>query len=323
MRGSENSILQVYLNEIGRYPVLSHDEQRRLAERASAGDVSARHALVRANLRFVVSVARRYQHNGLPLMDLISEGNLGLLRAVECYDADRGYHFISYAAWWVRQGILKAISDKSRLIRLPWNRANELLNIERERCELQAERSGAAHLGALAERLEVEESHLHNLLNCARRPLSLDCPARDGVDALPLRELIPDREDPGPRRIGHRGVSQGERTRAAGGAEREGGRDPPASLRPGRTQVPVSPGAGTDVQPVQGAGPADRETGSGQASHFLAPAPPGGLHRLKSSAPRRLAAGRPPALELSEQPKKVDKALGRGYVFCVEDISKR
>lgn len=198
MRASQESILQLYLNEIGRYPLLTAEEERRLAEKASAGDPIARHALVRANLRFVVSVARRYQHNGIPLMDLIGEGNLGLLRAVECYDAAKGYHFISYAAWWVRQAILKAISEKSRLIRLPWNRANELLRIERERAELQNERQGPARLGALARRLEVEESHLHNLLNCARRPLSLDSATAEGADAPLLRELIPDRSAGGP-----------------------------------------------------------------------------------------------------------------------------
>jgi RNA polymerase primary sigma factor len=198
MKRSEESLLQLYLNEIGRYPLLSRQEERRLAVRAAAGDGEARHELIQANLRFVVSVAKRYQHNGIPLMDLISEGNLGLMKAIECYDADKGYHVISYAAWWVRQSILKAISDKSRMIRLPWNRANELLHIERHRSELQNERSGAAGIADLARRMEVDESHLHNLLNCARRPLSLDCPARDGVDTSPLRELIPDEGRCGP-----------------------------------------------------------------------------------------------------------------------------
>jgi RNA polymerase primary sigma factor len=198
MKGGEETLLQLYLNEIGRYPLLSHQEEKRLCLRAAAGDQEARHALIRANLRFVVSVAKRYQHNGIPLADLISEGNLGLMRAAESYDATKGYHFISYAAWWVRQAILKAISEKSRLIRLPWNRANELLNIERERCELENERSGPAATAALARRLEMDQSHLHNLLNCARRPLSLDRPAGDSADTAPLGELIPDLERCGP-----------------------------------------------------------------------------------------------------------------------------
>jgi RNA polymerase primary sigma factor len=189
---THESLLDLYLNEIGRYPLLSREEEQRLGARAARGDLAARHALVRANLRFVVRVARRYRYSGLPLMDLISEGNLGLLRAAESYDAARGHPFLSYAAWWVRQAILKAISDKSRLIRLPWNRANELVWLERERAELECERSEPAATAELARRLSVDETHLRNLMNCARRPLSLDCPPGDGTDGSPLRELVAD-----------------------------------------------------------------------------------------------------------------------------------
>ncbi|MBN1836164.1 MAG: RNA polymerase sigma factor RpoD/SigA [Spirochaetales bacterium] len=190
---AQDNILQLYLDEIGRYPLLNHEEQRRLAEKACAGDLHARHALVRANLRFVVSMARRYRHSGVPLIDLISEGNLGLLKAAEYFDPERGYHFVSYAGWWVRQAILRAISERSRLIRLPWNRAGELLNLERERQELELERSGPAPLADVAKRLNQDASHLLYLLNCARPPLSLDYPAQEGLDAQPLSELVPDR----------------------------------------------------------------------------------------------------------------------------------
>ena len=213
MKRSQASILEMYLDEIGRYPLLSREEERRLGERSASGDLEARHALVRANLRFVVTVARRYQHNGVPLMDLISEGNLGLMRAAECYDVTRGHPFVSYAVWWVRQSILKAISDKSRLIRLPWNRANELVRLDKERAELQNERSGPAATAELARRLSVDELDLHNLMNCARPPLSLDSPAAEEGGGSPLLELVPDPVHSGPvetviRRSLERNVAQ-------------------------------------------------------------------------------------------------------------------
>ncbi|HNY17570.1 MAG TPA: sigma-70 family RNA polymerase sigma factor, partial [Treponemataceae bacterium] len=129
----EDNILSTYLKEINAIPLLSREEEYEYAVAAAAGDEKARDKLVRANLRFVVSVAKKYQNQGLPLMDLISEGNIGLLNAVERFDVSKGYHFISYAVWWVRQAILKAICEKSRMIRLPLNRANELVQIDKAR----------------------------------------------------------------------------------------------------------------------------------------------------------------------------------------------
>ena len=118
----DDNVLAMYLNDINKVQMISHEEEIDLAKKAQAGDKAAKNKLVNANLRFVVNVAKKYQNHGLDLTDLISEGNIGLLTAVEKFDVSKGYHFISYAVWWIRQSILKAICEKSRAIRLPCKR---------------------------------------------------------------------------------------------------------------------------------------------------------------------------------------------------------
>src|SRR5690554_4149898 len=135
---TDNTILSTYLKEINKIPLLSREEEYDLAIKAVAGDKDAQDKLIKANLRFVVNVAKKYQNQGLPLMDLVSEGNIGLMNAVERFDATKGYHFISYAVWWIRQAILKAVCEKSRMIRLPLNRANELVQIDKARKEVDS-----------------------------------------------------------------------------------------------------------------------------------------------------------------------------------------
>jgi RNA polymerase primary sigma factor len=135
----DENILSIYLKEINKIPLLTREEEDRYARAAAKGDTRAKEKLIRANLRFVVNVAKKYQNQGLPISDLISEGNIGLMNAIERYDVNRGYHFISYAVWWIRQAILKAICEKSRMIRIPLNRANELVQIEKARKTLQSE----------------------------------------------------------------------------------------------------------------------------------------------------------------------------------------
>jgi RNA polymerase primary sigma factor len=189
---SDDNLLCLYLREINRYPLLSREEEEVLTRRAVAGDREAKERLIRANLRFVVTVAKRYRTKDIPLLDLINEGNIGLLKAVEHFDVDRGYHFISYAAWWVRQSILKALSDKSRMIRLPWNRVNELVHIERKRREQLADSSKAADLGRIAEELGMSEDHVQNLINLSQTPLSLDSPVQGDAEFSLLGDLIHD-----------------------------------------------------------------------------------------------------------------------------------
>jgi RNA polymerase primary sigma factor len=173
---SDENVLSMYLNEINRIPLLTREEEDAAARAAGQGDQRARDRLVNANLRFVVNVAKKYQGQGLPLADLISEGNIGLLNAVERYDVDKGYHFISYAVWWIRQAVLKAICEKSRMIRLPLNRANELVQIEKAR-KLTQESSGAGReIQEIARLCRMDSGHVEDLLNISRDLVSLDNP---------------------------------------------------------------------------------------------------------------------------------------------------
>jgi len=139
----DENVLSMYLKEINRIPLLTREQEEHHARRAAEGDTASKEALINANLRFVVNVAKKYQNQGLPLSDLISEGNIGLMNAIERFDVDKGYHFISYAVWWIRQAILKAICEKSRMIRLPLNRANELVQIGRSPAAVEKRRSCA------------------------------------------------------------------------------------------------------------------------------------------------------------------------------------
>ena len=137
-----------------------------------------------ANLRFVVNVAKKYQNQGLPLADLISEGNIGLMNAIERFDVEKGYHFISYAVWWIRQAILKAICEKSRMIRLPLNRANELVQIEKVRKDLQGEQWLEARRPTRSRsKLDMDREHVADLLNISRELVSLETPvySREGL----------------------------------------------------------------------------------------------------------------------------------------------
>ena len=123
--------LSMYMKEIGKIPLLTYEQECELAKKAAAGDKASRTKLVNSNLRFVINVAKKYQNNGLEFEDLVSEGNVGLLTAIDHFDVNKGYHFISYAVWWIRQSILKAIGEKGRAIRVPLNRANEIAAISK------------------------------------------------------------------------------------------------------------------------------------------------------------------------------------------------
>ncbi|MDR1239681.1 MAG: RNA polymerase sigma factor RpoD/SigA [Treponema sp.] len=173
---SDENILSMYLIEINKIPLLTREEENSTARLAAQGSKQARDKLVNANLRFVVNVAKKYQSQGLPLSDLISEGNIGLLNAVERYDVDKGYHFISYAVWWIRQAILKAICEKSRMIRLPLNRANELVQIEKARKLTQEHHGDEGEIREIARLCRMDRGHVEDLLNISRDLVSLDNP---------------------------------------------------------------------------------------------------------------------------------------------------
>jgi len=189
---SDENVLSIYLKEINRIPLLTREEEDTYARAAAKGDPAARAKLANANLRFVVNVAKKYQNQGLPLSDLISEGNIGLLNAIERFDVDKGYHFISYAVWWIRQAILKAICEKSRMIRLPLNRANELVQIEKARKIVQGGKGDEAEITEIARLLDMDASHVADLINISRDLVSLESPVYSEKDSSTLGEFVED-----------------------------------------------------------------------------------------------------------------------------------
>lgn len=186
----DENILSLYLKEINKIPLLTREEEDCYARQAAMGDKKAKEILIRANLRFVVNVAKKYQNQGLPLADLISEGNIGLMNAIERFDVNRGYHFISYAVWWIRQAILKAICEKSRMIRLPLNRANELVQIEKAKKALQSEIGTEPEIKDIADILAMDKQHVSELLNISRDLVSLDLPVNQDKDANLIGDFI-------------------------------------------------------------------------------------------------------------------------------------
>ena len=185
-RNDENT-LAMYLKEINRIPLLTREEEEWCAREAAKGNSEARKKLASANLRFVVNVAKRYQGRGMPLDDLIGEGNVGLLNAIERYDVEKGYHFISYAVWWIRQAILKAICEKTRMIRLPMNRVNELIRIEKA---LPFVQEGNSEIKEVARFLDMDPCYVEELLSISREMVSLENPLYDEKDSSTVGDFI-------------------------------------------------------------------------------------------------------------------------------------
>ncbi len=189
----DENIVSLYLKDINRIPLLSREEETSLALRAADGDKEAKDKIVSANLRFVVSIAKKYQNNGLDLLDLVNEGNIGLLTAIERFDVSKGYHFISYAVWWIRQAILKAISEKTKMICLPLNRVNELMQIEKARKELSGGKSEEEELREVAEMVYMKPEQVKELLAISRDLLSLDSTIRfDSSDSTTIGDIVED-----------------------------------------------------------------------------------------------------------------------------------
>lgn len=189
----DDTVLTMYLREINKIPLLTREEENELALKAKNGDSVAKNKIVNANLRFVITVAKKYQNHGLDLTDLISEGNLGLLTAIEKFDTTKGYHFISYAVWWIRQSILKAICEKSRMIRLPLNRANELVQIEKAKKTISSNMSEEEEIREIAGMLNMTENHVRDMINIARDMVSLDSAVRpNDSESSSVGEFIED-----------------------------------------------------------------------------------------------------------------------------------
>ncbi len=178
----ESQSLEKYLQEIGKVDLLTPEKEVDLAKRIKQGDQIALETLTKANLRFVVSVAKQYQNQGLSLSDLINEGNLGLIKAAQRFDETRGFKFISYAVWWIRQSILQALAEQSRIVRLPLNKVGSLNKINRAFSQLEQEFEREPSSEELATLLEISSDEVETTLGVAARHVSMDAPFVDGED---------------------------------------------------------------------------------------------------------------------------------------------
>ena len=186
----ESASLDKYLQEIGKEELISVEEEVELAQRIRKGDKEALEKLTKANLRFVVSVAKQYQNQGLSLPDLINEGNLGLIKAAEKFDETRGFKFISYAVWWIRQSILQALAEQSRIVRLPLNQVGSLNKINKAFARFEQEHERTPSAEELANELELPKEKVTDTLRVAGRHISVDAPFADGEDNSLLDVLV-------------------------------------------------------------------------------------------------------------------------------------
>ncbi len=174
--------LDKYLLEIGKEELVSVEEEVELAQRIRQGDQQALEKLTKANLRFVVSVAKQYQNQGLSLQDLINEGNIGLIKAAQKFDETRGFKFISYAVWWIRQSILQALAEQSRIVRLPLNQVGSVNKINKVLSKFEQENERRPSVAELAEELNIEEDKISEVLRVSGRQVSVDAPFQDGEE---------------------------------------------------------------------------------------------------------------------------------------------
>ncbi|HEU5209947.1 MAG TPA: sigma-70 family RNA polymerase sigma factor [Longimicrobiales bacterium] len=195
--GYDESSLDQYLKEISAYPLLKREDEIELAQRIRKGDEEALDKLVRSNLRFVVSVAKKYQNQGVALGDLINEGNLGLIRAAHKFDETKGIKFISYAVWWIRQAILQALAEQSRIVRVPLNRAGALHRIGKRSSTLLQELGREPTVEEIAEELDLSHEEVQRTLAISQTHLSLDAPLTPGEDNR-LLDYLPDQFSAGP-----------------------------------------------------------------------------------------------------------------------------
>ena len=191
----ESASLEKYLQEIGHQDLLTADEEVELAQQIKKGDRKALERLTKANLRFVVSVAKQYQNKGLSLPDLINEGNLGLIKAAERYDETRGFKFISYAVWWIRQSILQAIAEQSRIVRLPLNQVGSVKRIARELNKFEQENERKPSVEEMADRIDLPEEKIAEAMKINTHHVSMDAPFADGEDNS-LLDFLPNTDSP-------------------------------------------------------------------------------------------------------------------------------
>ena len=191
----ESAALDKYLQEIGHEDLISIEEEIELAQRIKKGDRKALEKLTKANLRFVVSVAKQYQNQGLSLPDLINEGNLGLIKAAEKFDETRGFKFISYAVWWIRQSILQAIAEQSRIVRLPLNQVGSVNKINRILNKFEQEHERRPNVDEIADQIDLPEEKIVEAMKVNGKHISVDAPIMEGADSS-LLDVLPNTESP-------------------------------------------------------------------------------------------------------------------------------
>ncbi|NLT07519.1 MAG: sigma-70 family RNA polymerase sigma factor [Solirubrobacterales bacterium] len=189
--GTEDAV-RLYLQRIGRVPLLTRDDEVRLARRIEQNDMAAKNALIEANLRLVVSIAKRYQGRGLTLLDLIQEGNMGLIRAVEKFDWRRGFKFSTYATWWIRQAMTRALADQSRTIRIPVHMVERMNRVHAARRELAQQLERDPTTAEIAAKLDLAEDKVEYLLELGQEPVSLETPVGSGEDTTELADFVAD-----------------------------------------------------------------------------------------------------------------------------------
>ncbi|MFP4162865.1 MAG: RNA polymerase sigma factor RpoD/SigA [Chitinispirillaceae bacterium] len=190
---TDDGSLSLYLKEIGKYKSLPLEEEAKLAVRIRKGDKRALERLVKANLRFVVSVCRNYQNQGLPLSDLINEGNLGLIRAAKRFDEKKNFKFISYAVWWIRQAILQALAEQSRIVKLPLNRVGTIHKIGKVQSRLEQKLNRLPNVDEIATELELDSQEVRETVRIGNSHMSLDAPLQSGDDSK-LMDVLRDDE---------------------------------------------------------------------------------------------------------------------------------
>ena len=188
----ESAALERYLQEIGKEEMVTAEEEVELAQRIKKGDQKALERLTKANLRFVVSVAKQYQNQGLGLADLINEGNMGLIKAAERFDETRGFKFISYAVWWIRQSILQAIAEQSRIVRLPLNQVGSVAKVNRVLSKFEQENERRPSVDEISERVDLPEDKIDDALRAQNKHISMDAPIYEGEDGNMLDTMVND-----------------------------------------------------------------------------------------------------------------------------------
>ena len=305
----EEDLVRLYLTDIGQYMLLTKDDEVRLAKQIEAGKAAieeldqigkdltaakkrelrrasregedAERAFVQSNLRLVVSIAKKYQASGLPLLDLIQEGNLGLMHAVEKFDWRKGFKFSTYATWWIRQAITRGIANTGRTIRLPVHAGDTLARLQKARSRLELKLGRPATLSELANEVEMPEDKVTEALRFAAEPLSLSEPLREDGDAE-LGDVVEDRSAESPFEVAATALLPGGDRPSAGAARRARARDPEAALRSRPRRAAHARRGRRALQPHPRAHPPDRGAGDEQA------APPVERHRRPRPA-RRLS----------------------------------